>query len=337
MAHPSKAKAAAPAARKGSAERPRESRRESAALPPKPAEQLGRLVNFRPYQQESFRSKLRRLFLLWARQRGKSYRLANDALDWMMEMPGCLVTFISASIVLGTEIVLKEAQVWASILEKLKAAANVAGLKLTSNADGLDFDAICDLFEHSKLETRLWHSNTICSRSRVIAPNEDTAVGWTGHIIGDEVGRWPNAKEVMEAIEPFMSSNPKFRLRYATTPPPDDKHYTFEIFCPPEGAEFPVSAIGNWYKSPAGIMVHRVDVWDGELAGVPLYHPDTGAIITADESRAMAIDKMAWDRNYALKWMTGGTAAFSLNDLARAMELGKGVCLGVDATEEVTL
>jgi len=295
------------------------------------------LIKFRIYQSESFQLELRRLFLLWARQRGKSYRLAAESLDWMMATPGVLVSFISASIVLGTEILLKEAQIWSAMLDLMRKAANAASLKLTTNADGLDFDALCDLFEHSKLETKLWHTNSVCSRSRVIAPNPDTAVGWTGHIIGDEVGRWPNAKDVMEAIEPFMSSNPQFKLRYATTPPPDDKHYTFEIFSPPEGAEFTVNPRGNWYTSPSGIKVHRVDVWDGEAAGVPLYHPDTGKIITADDHRLLALDKGAWDRNYALRFLQGGTAAVSLNDLARAMQFGRGVCLGVDITEEVTL
>ena len=70
-----------------------------------------RLIKFRPYQRESFHMELRRLFLLWARQRGKSYRLSAESLDWMMTEPGVLVSFISASIVLGTEILLKEAQI----------------------------------------------------------------------------------------------------------------------------------------------------------------------------------------------------------------------------------
>ena len=128
------------------------------------------LIKFRTYQQAVFRHELRRLLLLWRRQSGKSFYLSAEALDMMMETAGVLVTFISASIVLGTEILLKEAALWAMILEKLRQAAAAAGMKLESNADGLDFDALCDLFEHSKLETKLWHTRSICSRSRVIAP-----------------------------------------------------------------------------------------------------------------------------------------------------------------------
>lgn len=295
------------------------------------------VIRLRLYQLEVFRQEIRRLFLLWSRQRGKSHLLACQALDWMMEEAGILVTFISASIVLGTEVLLKEAALWSKLMDMMRAAADLANLKLTTTADGLDFDAVCDLFEHSKLETRLWHTNTICSRSRVIAPNPDTAVGWTGHIIGDEVGRWPNARDVMEAITPFMSSNPKFKLRYATTPPPDDKHYTYEQFIPPADQEFTLNPRGNWYRSASGILCHRVDVWDGNAAGVPLYDDDSGNPVTPEESRKKASDKQAWDRNFALMFIIGGTAAVSPAAIARAMEMGSGTCIGVNLTEGLEL
>jgi hypothetical protein len=293
------------------------------------------IIKLRPYQLEVFRKKMRRMFLLWSRQRGKSHLLACQALDWMMAERNALVTFISASIVLGTEVLLKEAVIWSKLLDMMRAAADQAGLKLETTVDGLGFDDVCDVFEHSKLETRIWHTNTLCARSRVIAPNPDTAVGWTGHIIGDEVGRWPNARDVMEAISPFMSSNPEFSLRYATTPPPDDKHYTYEQFIPPADVEFRVNPRGNWYKSASGILVHRVDVWDGCEAGVPLYDDDTGKPITPEESRKKASDKQAWDRNFGLKFLVGGTAAVSPAAIARAMELGDGQCIGVNLTEEL--
>lgn len=293
------------------------------------------LISHRIYQRQAFRAAFRRLFLLWCRQKGKSYTLATKSLDWMMQKPGVLVTFISASITLGTEVILKEAKIWADMLEILRKAAKEAGLKITTNADGLDFDAVCDLFEHSKLETRLWHSQSVCSRSRVIAPNPDTAVGWTGHIVGDEVGRWPEAQAVFEAVLPFMDSNPDFCFWLATTPPPDDKHYTFELFAPPPEATFEVNPKGNWYRSGAGIMVHRVDAWDAHAAKVPLYHPETGQPISPDEHRDLAFDKAAWDRNYALKFLAGGTAAVSAAALARAMAQGKGQCLGVNITEAI--
>ena len=307
------------------------------AQPSPPERTVKAAIQLRPYQAEVFRQELRRLFLLWSRQRGKSHLLACQALDWMMEDAGILVTFISASIVLGTEVLLKEAAIWSKMIDMMRAAAEQANLNLTTSVDGLDFDGVCDKFEHSKLETKLWHSNTICSRSRVIAPNPDTAVGWTGHIIGDEVGRWPNAREVMEAVTPFMSSNPKFKLRYATTPPPDDKHYTYEQFIPPAGHEFPVNPRGTFYRSASGILCHRVDVWDGHAAGVSLYDDDTGKPVSPEESRKKASDKQAWDRNFALMFLIGGTAAISPAAIARAMEIGAGVCVGVNITEGLEL
>jgi hypothetical protein len=299
------------------------------------SEQRAPILKLRQYQREAFAAELRRLFLLWSRQKGKSYTLASKSIDWMMKTPGALVTFISASVALGTEIVLKEAKIWSDILTILRGAADRAGLRLTSNVDGLDFDAVCDVFEHSKLETRLWHSNSVCSRSRVIAPNPDTAVGWTGYIVGDEVGRWPEAQGVFEAVLPFMDSNPEFALWLATTPPPDDKHYTFELFAPPSDAEFAVSPVGNWYRSAAGIMCHRVDAWDAHAAGVPLFHPETKQPVSPEEHRDMAFDKAAWDRNYALRFLAGGTAAVSIAAIARAMATGKGACVGINITEAV--
>lgn len=295
------------------------------------------IIKLRPYQEEVFRKDVRRLFLLWSRQRGKSHLLACQALDWMMEERGALVSFISASIVLGSEVLLKEAMIWSKLLDMMRSAADQAGLKLTTSVDGLSFDDVCDVFEHSKLETKIWFTNTICSRSRVIAPNPDTAVGWTGHIIGDEVGRWPNARDVMEAVSPFMSSNPKYSLRYATTPPPDDKHYTYEQFIPPADQEFTLNPRGNWYRSASGILCHRVDVWDGTAAGVTLYDDDTGAPVSPEESRKKASDKQAWDRNFALQFIIGGTSAVSPAAIARAMELGAGVCCGVNITEGLEL
>jgi hypothetical protein len=285
------------------------------------------IIKMRAYQREVFRHKIRRLFLLWARQKGKSFLFGCDMLDRMMASPGRLCTIISAAMILGTEVLIKEALLWSKLIETLRAAADKADLKLTTSADGLDLDAICDLFEHSKLETRLWHSRTLYSRSRVIAPNPDTAVGWTGDIYADEVGRWPNAQDVLEAVLPFMAANPDFALRMATTPPPDDRHYTFELFIPPDSAQFPISPKGNWYKSAAGIMVHRVDAWDGHAAGINLYHPDTGAPITPDEDRALAFDKTAWDRNHALHFVAGGTSACSLFTLQSAMAAGTDTCL----------
>jgi hypothetical protein len=327
-------------------------------MPEQPPQASAGVVPFRTYQRASFRltwekllrycpqlahlapkdrrTIIRRLARVWRRQAGKSYQLGNEALDWMMESI-CLTTIISAAIALGEELLIKEAQAWLNLLGILKSTAAANNLKLETNADGVDFDGFCDMFEHSKIEAKLWHDRTSCSRTRVIAPNPNTAVGWTGHIIGDEFGRWPNCKDVLEAIDPFMESNPQFRLRLATTPPPDDKHYSFEMLMPPAGLEFEPCAEGTFYRSDLGLLVHRVDAFDADLAGVKMHHPDTGEKITPDEHRALAPDKSAWDRNYGLHFIFGGTAAIGLLALQRAMALGRGQCVARDVTEELSL
>ena len=120
------------------------------------AERSKGVVPFRAYQRAGFRQAVRRLAYLWRRQGGKSYLLGNEALDWMMECV-CLTSIISAAIALGTEVLVKEAQSWRDHLAKLKATAAAAGLKMETNADAIDFDGFCDLFEHSKLEAKLFH------------------------------------------------------------------------------------------------------------------------------------------------------------------------------------
>lgn len=301
------------------------------------------LINLRPYQAESFRHLAGLLAWLYRRQCGKSYGLAVTALDWMMEEV-CDVIFASAALRLGQENIRKEADVWRQVTTALRSAAGATGsFHLTTSADDkkghlLDVDAIADLFEHQKLETRLWHSRSNFSRSLVVAPNPDTAVGWTGHVILDEVGRMPDFQDVFEAMEPIVSSNKGFRVRLATTPPPDDSHYSYELLAPrPEDEDrFNVNPRGNWYESRAGVLVHRVDAWDGYAAGVPLYDLKTREPLTPEESRARAVDKTAWDRNYAIRFLRGGSAAVSVSALYHAQAAGRAEGLGIRVTETLS-
>lgn len=299
------------------------------------------LLSLRGYQEEVFWQELRTFFLLWRRQAGKSFTLSSKALSRMIKRKNHLCVFCSASITLGQEFIRKEAEVWRAVMESYRKLVAAQGLKLTTNADDkagglLDLDAICDLFEHEKLETRIYHDRTTYSRSRVVAPNPATAVGWTGDVFLDEVGRVPNLKDVLEALGPIMDANPEFLMWLATTPPPDDKHYSFELFQPPI-QPFLVNARGNYYEAPGEITCHRFDAKDAEAAGLKFYHPKTRAVITPEEHRAIAFDKRAWDRNYMLQFLAGGTAAVSLAALTRAMLRGQELGLvGVNVTEEVT-
>ncbi len=295
------------------------------------------LIALRAYQQPFFwRDDLRRAGLLWRRQAGKSTTLAGIALRRMMSRPDHECIFASASVRLGVEFVRKESRLWMKLLDWYRGAASASGLKLESNADGLDFDAVCDLFEHQKLETKIFHGHTSYSRSVVVAANPDTAVGWTGDIFLDEFGRIPELQDVLEAVYPFIDNNPNFILRMATTPPPDDAHYSWEMLVPPQ-EEFPVNREGNWYRSQAGILVHRADVYDCYAAGLLCYDRESGDALNPDEHRAREFDKAAWDRNYGLRFIRGGVAALSLQSIFLAMERGKdkGMCNAV--TEEIAV
>ncbi|MCL5459721.1 hypothetical protein M3M33_13885, partial [Loigolactobacillus coryniformis] len=89
-----------------------------------------------------------------------SYALAIQALDKMMSKPGVSVIFMSASLRLGQENILKEAMVWRDVLTAMRKPIEGAGLKLTSTIDDLGIDDVAELFEKQKLEARIWHNRT---------------------------------------------------------------------------------------------------------------------------------------------------------------------------------
>ena len=295
------------------------------------------LVQMRPHQVEPFwREDLGLIYLSWRRRAGKSHCMASKAIRRGMARPGLLSVFISASILLGAEFIRKEFEVWSDVHAKMRTLAAAQQKTVTSTTDGLDIDAFCDVFQHGKLETKIWHDRTTCSRSLVVAPNVN-AVGYGGDVYFDEVGRMPNFQELMEAAEPIMQDKPEYRWMMATTISPDDAHYSRDLSLPPQ-EEFPVRAAGNWYESQAGVMVHRFDVYDGELAGLKLYDRTTRRVLTPAEHRAQAFDKAAWDRNYAMKFLAGGAAAIPSMQLDIAMRLGQDAgALFVDCQEAIEL
>lgn len=290
------------------------------------------LVSFLPPQEEVFRAKLRVFFMLWRRQFGKSFTLGAKAIDRMMERKNHSVFFVSASILMGQENILKEIAIWNILLEAFRKAAEAGGMKLTSNVDGLGADDVAELFEASKLEVKIWHSRTVYSRSRVIAPNPMTARGFSGDVFGDEIGFWPDFNGVWDAVEPIISRNPEWIMLMATTPPADDSHESYELLNP-GAVDFAANPRGNWYQTETGYPVHRVDAYDGQAAGIPLYHPQTGEALSIDEARRLALNKPAFDRNYLLKFTSGGTAAIARHLLIAAQERGKEECSALDITE----
>jgi hypothetical protein len=82
------------------------------------------------------------------------------------------------------------------------------------------------------------------------------------------------------------------------------------------------------------VLVHRVDVWDAAMAGVKLYDTNTRNELTPEAHRAQAIDRDAWDRNYALIFKRGGAAAVSLATIHSAMTRGKDQGIALDLSSE---
>ena len=264
--------------------------------------------------------------LVARRQFGKTTIASRIALKKMMRVAGHTVVFGSVKLDLGREIVRKEAEAMQKAFAALAAGQlQVANADTGKVPDKLTADDFADLYEHSRLEFRLWHDRTTYSRTKVVALTP-AAVGETGDLILDEVGRVRNFREVWEAVSPIIASNPHFRCLLTTTPPPDDAHYSFELLAPPLGAELPINPKGNWYRSDLGVWVLRVTAEDAFADGVPLYDDDTGKPISPAESRARANDRDAWDRNYACHFVLGGTAACGLLQLDTAQRRGIGQC-----------
>lgn len=284
------------------------------------------LIKFLPFQKRAFQHKERFLFLLWARQRGKSYYLAALAMLRMMRRRGHSVFVINASILMGGENILKESLIWQEVLEKYNEIIQRSGQQLQvkgwNNNQMPDIDALQDLFESSKLEARIWHTNTVYSRTRVVSPNPLTARGYTGDAFLDEAGFFQDFLGTYDAVVPIVSRNPNFILRMVTTPPADDKHPTFGLLKPPAGMEFTPNAEGNFYETEQGISVHRVDIFDSIEAGLPLYDNKTGAPIDPIAARKTAIDRVSHRRNYELYFASGGAAALSRENILFAQEKG---------------
>ena len=289
----------------------------------------------RAYQVEGLLGarRNRSFFFLWSRQRGKSTTLAEAALDEMLGNPGRLITYASASLLMGREIVLKESQVLQAALGDMVTQAHAAGMKFEttdarthkalSNISAEDF---ADMFETQRLLFQVWHDQTTVSRTQVIAPNPATARGWSGTVFLDEFGFIRDFRDLWEAVEPIISSNRDFRFIGATTPPKDDSHYSYELTSPVMGTEFPVNPAGNWYTSEAGELVHRVDIHDSFAAGVKIFDRKSGREITPEEHFKRAEDKDAWRRNYGIQHVLGGASAVGLLELQTAQTRGIGQC-----------
>lgn len=284
-------------------------------------------IRLAEYQRELLRTgrQYGTLMMLWRRQAGKTTTFAWQGLRWMLERPGSLVTFSTCSLALGSEMTEREVQMLGGIIATIRDGAAGAG-KVESNADGLDWCDVAELYQRNRLEVSLWHDRTTRSRTKIIAASYATARGYSGYVLLDEVGFIRDFKSFYEAIEPVFSRNPEYRLWMATTPPEDDAHFSYELAAYPPGMEFKADARGTWYQNDSGMPIHRVSAADAELAGVRLYDSRTRKAIAPEEHRARSFDKAAWDRNYGLIFQSGGISAVQLLPLMQAQ--AKGAKLG---------
>lgn len=309
----------------------------------------------RAYQQQAFWAvkKFRRYLLAWLRQGGKTTTLADQSFLEMAEYAGRLITFVSASLNIGSEFVEKEAKAFHDMLAALRSQAQEQGRQLNigfrPNAesnhednfrrlpDDIDWAALADIMERSKLELRLKHSETVFSRTKIIAANIATARSWSGSVKFDEVAFVRELKTFLAEIEPIFSTDPTFNLIMATTPPPDYAHFAYELLTAEDGREdFPLNPDGNWFKNRAGLWVHRVTIDDAAAAGRKCYDPDTGAVQTPDENREKTLDRDGWDRSNRLKRPTVGTSAVTPLALDAAQRKGLNRCLAFEWTGTAT-
>ncbi len=284
-------------------------------------------------------------YLVARRQFGKSYLLGGKAIQRMIRLPNHSCFFISASLRQGGENIRKEAIIWATVISKARIIADALKMRLETDADAdangrlLDVDAIADKMETAlsiaastgklsakRLEARLYHDRSTYSRSLVVPANPDTAVGYTGDTFLDELRSWQDYNAVMESLEPIISSNPAFISWGATTPAPDESHPSWGLLNPGDRIFTPNPA-GNWYETNAEdedaerYPILRVDAYDAE-SEAPFYSKKGGEIITVAEARRRATDRRAFDRNYLLKFLVGGSAAISAELLEAAMSSG---------------
>jgi len=303
----------------------------------------------REYQKQAFWAvkNLRRYLLAWLRQGGKTTTLADQAFLEMAEHPGRLITFVSASLNIGSEFVEKEAKAFHDMLAGLRTQAAGQGRQLNVGfrpngdqdhednfrrlPDDIDWAGLADVMERSRLELRLKHSETVFSRTKIIAANIATARSWSGSVKFDEIAFVRDLKTFLAEIEPIFSTDPTFNLIMATTPPPDYAHYAYELLTAEDGQEdFPLEPRGNWFRNRAGLWVHRVTIDDAHEAGRKCYDSDTGAEQTPDENRAKTLDRDGWDRSNRLKRPTVGTSAMTPLALDAAQRKGLGKCLAFE-------
>lgn len=288
------------------------------------------------------------LYLFWTRRGRKSTTLGSMAFDSMSVAAHRTVIAASASLLVGSELVgmaLTAAE--QAIRVQQEAAAMRAALQNSADEKGsvnlvaansetgkvyrnLGDEDYTDLFKSKKLEFRLYFDKTAYSRLLVIAPNPQTARGWGGTVFRDEQQfTSPELeRDLQNATDPIIDTDPTFRLIYASNLCGDDRHPGYEMTLPREPMKFEPDPLGHFYLSQTGILVHRVDLADAYAAGHTLFDKKTGQPVTL-ETALQGMTPTARKCNYMLVHEPSGTAAIDAVCLHTAQQRGVGKCASV--------
>lgn len=261
------------------------------------------LIHLREYQRPVLEDKTRRVVLLeWSRQVGKSHTLANWAADRALAQLAAmlrgdinrtdwLIVVISNSKANGAEFGVKCAAV-ADIIRK-------ADDELTSHGYDDSTPIVDDELQGLKVTDcahRIEIKSGACRvRILILAASPRTARGFSGDLILDEFAFHENAKEIWNAAEPIIRSNPEYLCRIASTH--NGPNTLFNKWC--RTKFYPVVSV------PLS-LAWKLSRHDPRAPLILTSMRRTGADgrpveITPDEAREEADDQKAYDQNYELK------------------------------------
>jgi hypothetical protein len=293
------------------------------------------VIKFYGYQDEDIVSPWRMMMSMQARQTGKTFGISAEMLLTCALTQRARCVTLSASLRQGALNIQKDAEVWRTVTGLMRRRVGQDSelpdkdrKLITSPADDdkgrlIDLDAISDLLEHGKLETKMFWSNAADNYSshQIFAANPDTARGATADFLAwDEFGTTPEFREVLRAVKHMISRRPKARFKIKGTPPLSPDHESWEITY--DETAYTPNPRGNWRKSnaPGGqaMPILRVDAYDAELAGIQYYNDVTGEKCSVADYIEASTDKEGDGRELLLLFNNSGNVLIPYSCLVRA-------------------
>lgn len=271
------------------------------------------MIRLRVYQDAIFMDRESGLLILhWSRQIGKSFTLANWAVDrlltQLLKYDTWLITVLSNSRDNGAEFCLKCAEVCNKLGIAMEKEAQAIGDAAVYNEE----DHSPDLkYENMRMEVRITMGKKV-GRIKVLAANPRTARGFSGDLILDEFAFHEDSNAIWEAAEPILSANPEFLCRIASTG--NGKHNMFYRMASGEGPNN-----GTVFISSGGFKISRVTRSEAWKMGVKIFDTNTRAPITPEEAQKKSLDKRAYLQNYECQF-TDENMALLTQELISAAE-----------------